>query len=245
MVPGSPASLLARGLAGVRQRHKRTSAQLDELDAPARVITIGPRPANLDGVDTVVVTTGLGPTTPSSSRPGARADGGAPGHHAGRAHGRPQGVAISGTHGKTTTTSMLARCCARLGADPSYVIGGRSGRDRHQRPHAARATCSWPRRTRATARSSCCRPGRGDRHQHRSRPPGLLREPGRGRGGLRGVRGPDQPRRAARRVLRRPRARGTGQGRGRAPGPGAHLRRVARRRLPGDRRAAARLATAA
>ena len=33
-------------------------------------------------------------------------------------------IAIAGTHGKTTTTSMIAWCLWELGADPSYVIGG-------------------------------------------------------------------------------------------------------------------------
>ncbi len=33
-------------------------------------------------------------------------------------------VAVAGTHGKTTTTSMLAVICAEAGANPSYIIGG-------------------------------------------------------------------------------------------------------------------------
>ncbi|MGH2740687.1 MAG: UDP-N-acetylmuramate--L-alanine ligase [Actinomycetota bacterium] len=35
-----------------------------------------------------------------------------------------RGIAIAGTHGKTTTTSMLAVVLERAGADPTYVIGG-------------------------------------------------------------------------------------------------------------------------
>ena len=35
-----------------------------------------------------------------------------------------QPIAIAGTHGKTTTTAMLAWVLTALGADPSYVIGG-------------------------------------------------------------------------------------------------------------------------
>ncbi len=35
-----------------------------------------------------------------------------------------QGVAIAGTHGKTTTTGMVALALRELGADPSFVIGG-------------------------------------------------------------------------------------------------------------------------
>lgn len=36
-----------------------------------------------------------------------------------------QGVAIAGTHGKTTTTSLVASCMAEGGLDPTFVIGGR------------------------------------------------------------------------------------------------------------------------
>ncbi|TAJ19878.1 MAG: UDP-N-acetylmuramate--L-alanine ligase [Rugosibacter sp.] len=36
-----------------------------------------------------------------------------------------QGIAIAGTHGKTTTTSLVASCLAESGLDPTFVIGGR------------------------------------------------------------------------------------------------------------------------
>ncbi len=36
-----------------------------------------------------------------------------------------QGIAIAGTHGKTTTTSLVASVLARAGLDPTFVIGGR------------------------------------------------------------------------------------------------------------------------
>lgn len=35
------------------------------------------------------------------------------------------GVAIAGTHGKTTTTSLVASILAKAGLDPTFVIGGR------------------------------------------------------------------------------------------------------------------------
>ncbi|MFN5940582.1 MAG: Mur ligase domain-containing protein, partial [Polaromonas sp.] len=35
-----------------------------------------------------------------------------------------QGIAIAGTHGKTTTTSLVASILAEGGLDPTYVIGG-------------------------------------------------------------------------------------------------------------------------
>ncbi len=34
------------------------------------------------------------------------------------------GIAIAGTHGKTTTTAMVAWMLSQLGADPSFIIGG-------------------------------------------------------------------------------------------------------------------------
>ncbi|MES2190561.1 MAG: UDP-N-acetylmuramate--L-alanine ligase [Pseudomonadota bacterium] len=36
-----------------------------------------------------------------------------------------QGIAIAGTHGKTTTTSLVASILAQGGLDPTFVIGGR------------------------------------------------------------------------------------------------------------------------
>lgn len=36
-----------------------------------------------------------------------------------------QGIAVSGTHGKTTTTSLIASVLAEAGEDPTFVIGGR------------------------------------------------------------------------------------------------------------------------
>jgi UDP-N-acetylmuramate--alanine ligase len=36
-----------------------------------------------------------------------------------------QGIAIAGTHGKTTTTSLIASVLAEGGLDPTFVIGGR------------------------------------------------------------------------------------------------------------------------
>ena len=35
------------------------------------------------------------------------------------------GIAVAGTHGKTTTTSMLAKCLDAVGMDPTVVIGGK------------------------------------------------------------------------------------------------------------------------
>jgi UDP-N-acetylmuramate--alanine ligase len=36
-----------------------------------------------------------------------------------------RGIAVAGTHGKTTTTSLVASCLAEGGLDPTFVIGGK------------------------------------------------------------------------------------------------------------------------
>ncbi len=42
----------------------------------------------------------------------------------GQVMGERLGIAVSGTHGKTTTTSMVSLALLEKGADPSFVIGG-------------------------------------------------------------------------------------------------------------------------
>jgi len=44
-------------------------------------------------------------------------------------------IAIAGTHGKTTTTAMIAYLLTALGEDPSYIIGG-VAKDLHSNAHA-------------------------------------------------------------------------------------------------------------
>ena len=54
-----------------------------------------------------------------------------------------QGIAIAGTHGKTTTTSLIASVLAEGGLDPTFVIGGRLLVGRRQRAARQRR---FPRR---------------------------------------------------------------------------------------------------
>lgn len=35
-----------------------------------------------------------------------------------------RGIAVAGTHGKTTTTAMIAFCLSELGLDPTFIVGG-------------------------------------------------------------------------------------------------------------------------
>ena len=82
--------------------------------------------ANVDGADAVVVSTAVAGDNPEVIAARARRVPIVP-----RAlmlaelMRLKQGVAIAGTHGKTTTTSLVASVIAEGGLDPTFVIGGR------------------------------------------------------------------------------------------------------------------------
>ena len=65
------------------------------------------------------------------------------------------GIAIAGTHGKTTTTSLIASVLAEGGVDPTFVIGGRLA-SANANAKLGSGNTSSPRRTRATRRSCIC-----------------------------------------------------------------------------------------
>ena len=118
---------LERGLpvSGSDIRHTPT---VDELARDGATISIGQRPENLDGVDTVVVTTGL--RADNIEILAAKERGLTVIHRAtmlGSLMAGRTSVLIAGTHGKTTVTSMLAVALTELGLDPSYVVGGEIG----------------------------------------------------------------------------------------------------------------------
>lgn len=50
------------------------------------------------------------------------------------------GVAVAGTHGKTTTTAMIAFVLTSLGGDPSYIIGG-TAKDLGGNAHSGTGPC--------------------------------------------------------------------------------------------------------
>ncbi len=83
-------------------------------------------PANVDGADAVVVSTAVRPDNPEVIAARSRRIPVVP-----RAlmlaelMRLKQGIAIAGTHGKTTTTSLVASVLAEGGLDPTFVIGGR------------------------------------------------------------------------------------------------------------------------
>ncbi len=81
---------------------------------------------------------------------------------------------VSGTHGKTSTTSMLVVALQHCGFDPSFAVGGELNEAGTNAHHAAVTSLSR-RRTRVTGR--CCSTTQRDRRdQHRGRSPRLFRE---------------------------------------------------------------------
>ena len=93
------------------------------------------------------------------------------------------GIAVAGTHGKTTTTSLVGTCCARRGSTRPWWSGGKLRALGTQRaPRAGRL----PRRRGRRERRLVPAPGADHRggHQHRPRAPRPLRRHGAGARGL-------------------------------------------------------------
>jgi UDP-N-acetylmuramate--alanine ligase len=116
--------LLARGLS-VSGCDAMDSPVLDPLRALGIHVDVGHDPAHVHDVDTVIVSSAIRATNPELVaaqdlgrlvllRGAALAS-----LMAGR-----DGLAVAGTHGKTTTTSMLTVAMQAAGRDPSYAIGG-------------------------------------------------------------------------------------------------------------------------
>ena len=115
--------LVARGVvvSGSDAKDSRRIAALRALGVDA---VVGHDAAHVDGVDTLVMSTAIGANNPELVAALARGI---------RVMGRAEalaslmvgyrGVAVAGTHGKTTTTSMLTVALQHCGADPSFAIG--------------------------------------------------------------------------------------------------------------------------
>ncbi len=103
-----------------------SNAATTRLSGLGAVIWKGHDAAHIDGADAVVVSTAVTADNPEVV--------------AARAQHIPvvpratmlaelmrlkKGIAVAGTHGKTTTTSLIASVLAEAGLDPTFVIGGR------------------------------------------------------------------------------------------------------------------------
>src|SRR5215469_3341642 len=116
--------MLARGVT-VSGSDSADSALLGELSAAGARVSVGHAADQLGDADTLVVSTAIRPHNPElveAQRRGLRVL-----HRAAALASvmlDHQGIAIAGTHGKTTTTSMITTVLLHSSADPSYVIGG-------------------------------------------------------------------------------------------------------------------------
>ena len=119
--------MLARGI-GVSGSDAMPSALLDDLSVHGARVYVGHASANLGDLgagDTLVLSSAIRPDNPElveATRRGMRIM-----HRAAALASVMAGrrvIAVAGTHGKTTTTSMLTTVLREVGADPGYVIGG-------------------------------------------------------------------------------------------------------------------------
>ena len=115
---------LARGIQ-VTGSDLKESRGVEELRSLGATVAVGHDASNLGEPDAVVVSSAIAESNPELSearRRGipvwARAQA-----LAAAATDRRE-VAVAGTHGKTTTTSMIALVLERAGLEPTYVIGG-------------------------------------------------------------------------------------------------------------------------
>ena len=89
-------------------------------------IAFGHDAANIDGADVVVVSSAVSNTNPEVARALAERVPVVPrAEMLGELMRFRSAIAVAGTHGKTTTTSLVASVLAEGGEDPTFVIGGR------------------------------------------------------------------------------------------------------------------------
>jgi len=102
------------------------SPALERLVSLGIRVSVGHQAANLQDAQAVVVSTAINPSNPEVVAARSRKLPVVP-----RAlmlaelMRMKRGIAIAGTHGKTTTTSLVASVLAEGGLDPTFVIGGR------------------------------------------------------------------------------------------------------------------------
>ena len=97
----------------------------DEVRHAGATVYIGHHPRNIAGADEVVMSSAVSADNPEVQAAKhakipvyKRAD------YLGQLMADKKGIAIAGTHGKTTTTAMTAWVLHELGRDPSFIVGG-------------------------------------------------------------------------------------------------------------------------
>jgi len=97
----------------------------DEVRKAGAAVFVGHHPRNIEGADWVVRSSAImedNPEVQAAKRMKIpvykRAD------FLGQLMADKRGIAIAGTHGKTTTTAMTAWVLRELGRDPSFIVGG-------------------------------------------------------------------------------------------------------------------------
>ncbi|MGE5248611.1 MAG: UDP-N-acetylmuramate--L-alanine ligase [Bacteroidota bacterium] len=96
-----------------------------DLEAAGLTVYIGHDPRNVAGADWVVRSSAV---TDDNLEVQAALQAGIPVYKRadflGRLMADKTGIAVAGTHGKTTTTAMIAWVLSVLGRDPSFIVGG-------------------------------------------------------------------------------------------------------------------------
>lgn len=109
----------------VRGSDLRANAVTARLQKMGVRIDIGHAAVQVEGADVVVVSTAVGPTNPELlAAQEARIPVVPRAEMLAELMRFRQGIAVAGTHGKTTTTSLVASVLAEGGLDPTFVIGG-------------------------------------------------------------------------------------------------------------------------
>lgn len=104
------------------------SAFAEALEAQGVAIHYGHRPENVAGADLVVATSAVGDDNPEivaarrSGTPVMRRQ-----EYLGELTSGYQTVAVAGTHGKTTTTGLIAWILDQAGLSPTFIVGGLIG----------------------------------------------------------------------------------------------------------------------
>ena len=103
-----------------------SNAASQRLESLGAKVLLGHAASNVDGADVVVTSTAVKADNPEVIAARANKTPIVPrAIMLGELMRLKRGIAIAGTHGKTTTTSLVASVLAQGGLDPTFVIGGR------------------------------------------------------------------------------------------------------------------------